>query len=35
MDSNMMTDGVISLDDRPAIEAVGRANTALDGHERR
>jgi hypothetical protein len=35
MDSNLMQDGVISLDDRPAIEAVGRANTALDGHEKK
>jgi hypothetical protein len=33
MDGNMMTDGVISLDDRPAIAAIDRANKGLDGHE--
>lgn len=35
MDSNLMTDGVISLDDRPALEAVKRANTGLDDHEKK
>jgi len=31
----MMADGVISLDDRPAIAAINRANTGLDGHEKK
>lgn len=35
MDSNMMSDGVISLDDRPAIAAINRANSGLDGHEKK
>ena len=35
MDSNMMTDGVISLDDRPAIAAIDRANKGLDDHEKK
>lgn len=30
-----MTDGVISLDDRPAIAAIDRANTGLDNHEKK
>ena len=34
MVDNMMADGVINLDDRPAVAAVDRANAALDGHER-
>src|ERR1035438_2701738 len=35
MDSNLMTDGVISLDDRPAIAAIDRANKGLDDHEKK
>ena len=35
MDSNMMADGVISLDDRPAIAAIDRANKGLDDHEKK
>src|SRR5271157_1018026 len=35
MQGNMMTDGVISLDDRPAIAAIDRANKGLDGHEKK
>jgi hypothetical protein len=35
MNSNMMADGVISLDDRPALEAVKRANSGLDDHEKK
>src|SRR5271157_4949706 len=35
MDGNMMTDGVISLDDRPAIAAIDRANKGLDDHEKK
>ncbi|MGD0497535.1 MAG: hypothetical protein ABSC23_03765 [Bryobacteraceae bacterium] len=31
----MMADGVINLDERPAVAAVDRANTALDGHEQK
>lgn len=34
MDS-LMADGVISLDDRPAQEAIKRTNTALDDHEKK
>jgi len=30
-----MADGVISLDDRPAIAAINRANTGLDDHEKK
>src|SRR5258708_6757216 len=32
---DMMADGVITLDDRPAVAAVGRANAALDEHGKR
>src|SRR6266536_1455331 len=35
MGNNMMTDGVISLDDRPAIAAINRANAGLDDHEKK
>ena len=35
MPGALMADGVISLDDRPAIAAVNRANTALDDHEKK
>src|ERR1035438_1784772 len=35
MDSNLMTDGVISLDDRPAIAAINRTNAGLDDHEKK
>jgi len=35
MNSNMMADGVISLDDRPVLEGVKRANTGLDDHEKK
>ena len=35
MDSNLMMDGVISLDDRPAIAAVNRANAGMDDHEKK
>jgi hypothetical protein len=35
MNSNLMTDGVISLDDRPAQEAVRRTNAGLDGIEKK
>jgi hypothetical protein len=35
MNANMMADGVISLDDRPALEAIKRANAGLDDHEKK
>ena len=35
MANNVMVDGTISLDDRPAQEAIKRTNTALDGHEQK
>ena len=35
MANNLMADGIISLDDRPAQEAVKRTNAALDGHEQK
>jgi hypothetical protein len=31
----LMADGVISLDDRPAVQAVDRANTALESHDKK
>jgi hypothetical protein len=35
MPGALMADGVISLDDRPAVQAISRANTALDDHEKK